>query len=148
MATGWRRWPPPRRNLRDRLACTEVEEIDYFNAPIRGRAATGGVSCAVGTARLHIFARAPLGDVDDESIAYGYRQGGSLENIDRLVGTGDVGSPECQAWMLVAESWFILADRETALADAEEVLGGGAIRSIAPVSPPASYDPPGCRTAA
>lgn len=45
----------------DRLGCTAVEEIDYFNAPIRGRAATGGVRCAVGTARLHIFDRAPLG---------------------------------------------------------------------------------------
>lgn len=89
----------------------------------------------------------PWGDVDDESKGYAYRQGGSLENIDRLVGTGEVGQPECQAWMLVAESWFILADEETALADAEDVLGG-AIRSIAPVSPPASYDPPGCRTEA
>lgn len=129
--------------IAERLGCTEnLEEVDYFNAPIRGAAATRGLRCFTDTGdQLHIFERASLGDGRTDQ-PYAYAQGGSLENIDRLIGTGE-SRPGCVSWTLIGDSWFLLSDnQDTLLAAAEEL--NGEVRPVQPASPPASYLAPGC----
>jgi hypothetical protein len=74
--------------------------------------------------------------------ASGHLMGGAMENIDRLVGSGE-SSTTCPAWVLVGETWFIVADDEAALDSAEQSLGGS-VRTVEPASPPFSYAVPGC----
>ncbi|HEV2808983.1 MAG TPA: hypothetical protein VGV93_01125 [Acidimicrobiales bacterium] len=124
------------------LGCMDTQEIDYFNAPIRGSAATEGISCEIEDAVVHVFERAELGDLDSDE-PYAYAQGGWDENIARLLGTGETGPPGCRSWVLVAKDWFVVSDNEDLLAELRDESGNPA-RSITPASPPASYDPPGC----
>lgn len=114
------------------LDCGDVRELAFENAPISGRAATGGVACSIGDSEVHIFDRAPLGAGD------GGARGGRLGNIDRLVGTSGTG---CLS-LLVGPTWFILANEEQILTGAESTLGG-AERAIVRATPPASYVGPG-----
>lgn len=125
------------------LGCMDTQEISYFNAPIRGAAATEGISCETEDAVVHVFERAEVGDLDDSDEAYAFAQGGSDENVARLLGTGETGPPGCRSWVLVTEDWFVVSDNEDLLAALRDKSGDPA-RSVAPASPPASYVPPGC----
>lgn len=125
------------------LGCVDTQEIGYFNAPIRGAAATKGISCATEDAVVHVFDRAEIGDLDDSDEAYAFAQGGSDENVARLLGTGETGPPGCRSWVLVTEDWFVVSDNEDLLAALRDSSDDPA-RSVAPASPPASYVPPGC----
>ena len=98
------------------LDCAGVDVLDSMDAPVRGGASTGGIACTIGPDEVHIFLRAPIGDGDDANKSYADAQGGSLENIDRLVGTGD--SQPCLS-LLVGRDWFILANNEETLRKAE-----------------------------
>lgn len=136
---------PRRQGLADleelagELGCDRVEPLDPMDAPIRGGASTGGIECLVGPDEVHIFVRAPIGDGDDSDTSYADAQGGSLENIDRLVGTGD---PRPCLSLLVGRDWFILANDEELLRSAEDSIGG-VERPILRATPPASYVGPG-----
>lgn len=140
---------PRRQSLGDleelaaELDCATVDLLDSMDAPIRGGASTGGISCLVGPDEVHILLRAPIGDGDDSNKSYADAQGGSLENIDRLVGTGD---PQPCLSMLVGRDWFILANNEEILRKAESRIGG-VERPIVRATPPASYvGPGGCQS--
>jgi hypothetical protein len=63
----------------DAAGCANITELDSMIAPIRGRAATRGISCDLDGEGVHIFARAPI----DESSGVGFNQGGTLDNIRR-----------------------------------------------------------------
>ena len=131
-------------DLAAELGCGGVRELDHLDGPIRGGAATRGVACAIGPDEAHIFQRAPLGDLDP-SKSYADRQGGSLENIDRLVGTG--ATAPCLS-LLVGRDWFILANDDGILRKVERSIGG-VERSIVRATPPASYvGPGGCQATA
>ena len=126
------------------LDCEGIEEIHQLNAPIRGGAAVRGISCRTGTVGVHIFERAPVGDLDDPDESYASAQGGSFENIDRLLGTG-VDDARCRAWALIGDTWFVVASDEALLTDAAESLDGD-VRPVTVVSPSASYEVPGGET--
>jgi hypothetical protein len=98
--------------------CANVTELDSMIAPIRGTAATRGISCDLDGEIVHIFARAPI----DYPSAVGLRQGGTLDNIRRLLGAGD---SSCSLALLVSD----------------EVLSGLGIPGEPPirVSPTVSY---------
>jgi hypothetical protein len=56
--------------LADAAGCANIIELDPEIAPIRGQAATRGISCDLDGEVVHIFARAPIGDTS----AVGLRQ--------------------------------------------------------------------------
>ena len=119
------------RETADKIGCEIVQEVAYEALPIRGGAAVRGVTCTIGDATLDVFERSS-------------GTGGSLENIDKRVGTRPDEQGAC-GWLLVGESWFIVTNSRPAAVDAGEVLGG-AVREILPVSPFVSYEVPGgCR---
>jgi len=87
--------------------------------------------CELAEGAVHIFERAPLGNgavVSD--------QGGSLENIDRVLQTGQVWA-NCDIAVLVTEDLFIVGATES-MSEVEDQLGR-AVRPVAPVSPTISY---------
>jgi hypothetical protein len=111
----------------DATGCTSITELDSMIAPIRGAAATRGISCDLDGQVVHIFARASIGDPS----AVGRRQGGTIENIHLSLGAGD--SP-CSLALLVSDDLFIIADSDDVLSDLG-VPGEPPIR----VSPTVSY---------
>jgi hypothetical protein len=122
-----------------RIGCTVEREIDALEAPIRGGAASRGIACAKGDVEVHVFERAPVGDLDDSDESYASAQGGTLENIDRLLGTHPTTG--C-AWLAVGGSWFLLSpDRRIAQAAGKQL--GSQVREPQRTTPPASYQPPG-----
>ena len=127
---------PTAREVAAALDCAITLDLDYFNAPIRGGSAVGGVACATAEGgELHIFDRAPIRD------GQGAAQGGTLSNIDRNVGTSDDDPAGCLA-VLVGPSWFVVANEDRVLDEAAEVLGGSE-RPIRRGGPPVSYPGPG-----
>ena len=111
----------------DAAGCSNVTALDSMIAPIRGRGATRGISGDLDGEVVHIFARAPIGDPS----AVGFGQGGTLDNIRRLLGSGD---SSCSLALLVSNDLFIVASSEDVLADLG-VQGEPLIR----VSPTFSY---------
>ena len=111
----------------DAAGCANVTELDSMIAPIRGKAATRGISCDLDGEVVHIFARAPI----DEPSAVGLRQGGTLDNIRRLLGAGD---SSCSLALLVSDDLFIVASSDDVLSDLG-IPGEPPIR----VSPTVSY---------
>jgi hypothetical protein len=107
--------------------CANITELDPEIAPIRGRAATRGISCDLDGEVVHIFARAPIGDTS----AVGLRQGGTLDNIRRLLGAGD---SSCSLALLVSDDLFIVASSDDVLSDLR-IPGEPPVR----VSPTVSY---------
>ena len=115
------------------LDCEVVQEIYYEAYPRRGGAAVRGVTCTIGDATVDIFQRSR-------------GEGGSLENIDHVVGTVREEQDAC-AWLLVGESWFLVTNTREVAVEAERTLRGVA-REILPASPYISYEVPGgCRPA-
>lgn len=129
----------------DALGCESVEDIfGYEAAPIRGLAATRGVTCVVGDAEVDVFDRAPVGDLDDSDESFASAQGGSDENVSRLLGLG-VSDASCVSWGLVEDEWFVVSDSEQLLRDLRTDVDDGS-GEVVVMSPPASYAPPGvCR---
>lgn len=143
------------------LACQKTAVIDPMEAPTRGRAATSGVACQVDGAEVHVFARAPINEVDEAlepctTVASptnspttacaepgSFARGGTMGRIAFLVGIGLDGAPECAMWILVADGWFVLADDQDVLTSLEAEVGGDT-EPIVPAAPPASYPGPGC----
>jgi hypothetical protein len=111
----------------DATGCANITELDSMIAPIRGKAATRGISCDLDGEVVHIFARAPI----DDPSAVGLRQGGTLDNIRRLLGAGD---SSCSLALLVSDDLFIVASSDDVLSDLG-VPGEPPIR----VSPTVSY---------
>ena len=111
----------------DATGCANVTELDSMIAPIRGKAATRGISCDLDGEVVHIFARAPIDDLS----GMGFRQGGTLDNIRRLLGAGD---SSCSLALLVSDDLFIVASSDDVLSDLG-VPGESPIR----VSPTVSY---------
>src|SRR4029450_6208691 len=100
----------PPEALAGAAGCTNITELDPEIAPIRGQAATRGISCDLDGEVVHIFARAPIGDPS----AVGPRQGGTLDNIRRLLGAGD---SSCSLALLVSDDLFIVASSDDVLSD-------------------------------
>jgi hypothetical protein len=113
--------------LADAAGCANITDLDPEIAPIRGKAATRGISCDLDDEIVHIFARAPIGDTS----AVGLSQGGTLDNIRRLLGAGD---SSCSLALLVTDDLFIVASGNDVLSDLG-VPGEPPIR----VSPTVSY---------
>jgi hypothetical protein len=113
--------------LADAAGCANITELDAEIAPIRGKAATRGISCDLDGEVVHIFARAPIGD----SSAVGLRPGGTLDNIRRLLGAGD---SSCSLALLVSDDLFIVASSDDVLSDLG-IPGEPPVR----VSPTVSY---------
>lgn len=113
--------------LADAAGCANITELDPQIAPIRGRAATRGISCDLDGEVVHIFARAPI----DDPPGVGSRQGGTLDNIRRLLGAGDAS---CSLALLVSDNLLIVASSDDVLSDLG-VPGEPPIR----VSPTVSY---------
>jgi hypothetical protein len=111
--------------LADAAGCANITELDPEIAPIRGKAATRGISCDLDDEIVHIFARAPIGDTS----AVGLSQGGTLDNIRRLLGAGD---SSCSLALLVSDDLFIVASGNDVLSDLG-VPGEPPIR-VSPVS--------------
>ena len=111
----------------DAARCANITELDSMIAPIRGRAATRGISCDLDGEVLHIFARAPI----DDPSGVGFRQGGTLDNIRRLLGAGD---SSCSLALLVSDDLFIVASSDDVLSS----LGAAGEPPIR-VSPTVSY---------
>jgi hypothetical protein len=99
-------------SLADTLGCEDVSELDGMLAPIRGNAATSGLRCTVDGEVLHIFARAPIGNAS----AHGREQGGTVENIRRLVGAVTV-DPTCEPAVLISDDLFVVGSTTDQLAD-------------------------------
>jgi hypothetical protein len=132
---------PTVEDLTQLAGCEGIRRFDALPAPgpIRGGAATEGAACTVEGIEAHLFVRAsteppPPGSLD-------FPEGGTVENIDRVVGTGVDGG--CRSWVAVGETWFALAEERDVLERIAEALGG-AVREVLPTGPPASYGPPGC----
>lgn len=85
-------------SLAESLGCGDVSELDPMLAPIRGRGATRGISCEIDGETIHVFARAPIGDPN----AVGWGQGGTDENIRRLLGA-DAVDPSCKLAVLISD---------------------------------------------
>jgi hypothetical protein len=115
--------------LAESLGCEDVSELDSMLAPIRGRGATSGLSCEIDGETVHIFARAPIGDPS----AVGWEQGGTEENIRRLLGADGVDST-CELAVLISGDVFVVGASADRLAD----LGVPGEEPI-PVSPTVSY---------
>jgi hypothetical protein len=94
----------------DATECANITELDPMIAPIRGKAATRGIRCDIDGEVAHIFARAPIGDPS----ASGFEQGGTLDNIHRLLGAGD---STCSLALLVNDDLFIVASSDDVLSD-------------------------------
>ena len=133
----------PPEDLADLLGCTGVEPYGGYDAIDRGGASMNGITCTAGTVSVQIFERAPLGDGDTSDEPYASAEGGSVENINRLVGGGQVGPPGCLGWLLIGETWFLVADDEAFLERAAETLGG-VEQAVQPAYTFLSYELPGC----
>jgi hypothetical protein len=116
-------------SLGESLGCENVSELDSMLAPIRGRGATTGISCEIDGETIHIFARAPIEDLS----AVGWGQGGTVENIRRLLGA-DAVDPSCELAVLIGDDVFVVGSTADQLAD----LGVPGEEPI-PVSPTVSY---------
>lgn len=115
--------------LAESLGCEDVSELHSMFAPIRGAAATSGISCTIEDEAIHIFARAPI----EDSTATGFEQGGTVENIRRLLEANAV-DPGCELAALISDHVFVVgttADQLTSLG----IPGDEPIR----VSPTVSY---------
>jgi hypothetical protein len=116
-------------SLAESIGCDDVSELDQMIAPIRGKGASSGLGCEIDGGTIHIFARAPIEDPS----AVGWGQGGTVENIRRLLG-GDAADPACELAGLITDDVFVVgttADQLTALGvPGEEPI---------PVSPTVSY---------
>jgi hypothetical protein len=108
----------------DAAGCGDITELDPEIAPIRGGAATGGISCDLEGEVVHIFARAHF---DDSS----GMEGGTLDNIRRLLGTGDAS---CSLVLLLGDDLFVVASSDDVQSDMG-IPGEPPIR----VSPTVSY---------
>lgn len=131
--------PDPPRTLDEvvtRADCTDVEELDELIAPIRGRAATAGIECTSDGARFHVFQRAPEGDPSDPTPAS--REGGSLENIRRLLGV-ESSSGGCTAYLAVTDDIFVLAETDAQLENFAGRVDISYDPPATPATPPASY---------
>jgi len=115
--------------LAESLRCEGVSELDSMIAPIRGDAATSGISCTIADEAIHIFARAPIGDPS----AVGWEQGGTEENIRRLLEANFV-DPDCELAALISDHAFVVGTTEDQLTG----LGIPGDEPI-PVSPRTSY---------
>lgn len=135
---------PTDTELADAIGCSTTLDFGVDQpmvAPLRGEAASDGVACTLDGTEVHLFVRAPIGDLDDSDESYASAQGGSVENIDRLVGTGEDAG--CASWVAIGETWFALASDPDVLSSIADELGGS-VREIVPAAPPASYVSPGC----
>lgn len=130
------------KQLATALGCTGATALEYENSPIRGAAALSGVACSLGTAELHVFQRHPLGDSERKDIAPAWRDGGTVENIKRLVGAGNT-TQGCSAFLLIGDEWFVTSSNRDALDDVRDKLGGE-VEPIVQATTPASYVLPGC----
>lgn len=117
------------KSVAESVGCENVSELDSMVAPIRGNAATGGLSCEIDGETVHIFARAPIGDTS----APGWTQGGTVENIRRLLGA-DAVDPTCELALLISDDVFVVGSSADQLTD----LGVPGEEPI-PVSPTVSY---------
>jgi hypothetical protein len=115
--------------LAESLGCADISELDPMIAPIRGDAATSGISCTIDDEAIHIFARAPIGD----SSGTGFEQGGTVENIRRLLEANFV-DPDCELAALISDHVFVVGTT----ADQLTRLGIPGDEPI-PVSPMTSY---------
>lgn len=115
--------------MAETVGCDRASELDPMLAPIRGNAATRGLSCEVDGEIVHIFARAPIGD----TAGAGFTQGGTVENIRRLLGADHVQAT-CELATLISDDVFVVGSSAELLADLG--LPGEA---PSPVSPTVSY---------
>lgn len=115
--------------MAESLGCEDVSELHSMLAPIRGRAATSGLSCEMDGDTVHIFARAPIGDTS----GVGWQQGGTEENIRRLL-AADAVDPDCELAVLISDHVFVVGTTADQLTD----LGVPGHEPI-PVSPTVSY---------
>jgi hypothetical protein len=115
--------------LAESLGCENVSELHSMLAPIRGRAASSGLSCEIDGYTVHIFARSPIGDPS----AVGWEQGGTEENIRRVL-AGDAVDPDCELAVLISDHVFVVGTTADQLKD----LGVPGDEPI-PVSPTVSY---------
>lgn len=123
--------------LADDIGCTEVQRIEYLDSPMRFGAASEGVDCQLRDIELQVFVRAPAGDKDDPM--YARSEGGSLENIDRTLRPNDDGCTR----VVIGDGWFVVGNSDPVLRVVAKRLGGS-VRPVEPITPPASYYPPGC----
>lgn len=123
------------------IGCTKTVEMDDLVAPIRGGAATAGVACDMPSGSLHLFARAPKGDPDQQ----GAGMRGLTENIDRVLMTTDAPDPTCPAEVVIGDSYFAVSDVPDSLAVLERIAGH-VERSASPAAPMTSYLAPPCHT--
>lgn len=123
------------------IGCTKTVKIDELVSPIRGGAATAGVACEMPSGSLHLFARAPKGDSDQE----GAGMRGLTANIDRVLMTTDAPDPVCPAEVVIGASYFAVSDIPDSLAVLERIAGH-VERSASPTAPMTSYLAPPCHT--
>jgi hypothetical protein len=118
--------------IAESTGCGHVSELDSMVSPIRGMAATRGIRCDIDGEVLHVFARAPRGDPAAGS--YAAQQGGSLENIYRTLGGGELAQSSCSVALLVSDHVLVLGRSEAVLSGLG-IPGEGPV----PVSPTVSY---------
>ena len=119
----------------DRVECADIADLDPMIAPIRGQAATRGISCTVAGEVVHAFDRAPPGDPSAGS--YAAQQGGSVENIRRLVGA-EQPDPGCDVHLVISDELFLLGGSRDLMLDLAE-SADLSVEPVVPASPTVSY---------
>ena len=123
------------KEFADRVECADIADLDPTIAPIRGQAATRGISCTADGEVVHAFDRAPPGD--PSAGRYAAQQGGSVENIRRLVGA-EQPDPGCDVHLLISDELFLLGgsrDLMLELAESADL----SVEPVVPASPTVSY---------
>ena len=121
--------------MADLVGCADARDLASDIFPLRGLAATDGVSCLLDGDVVHLFERAPAGD--NNSNVYARHEGGSVENVRRTVGAGS-GTPGCDVRLAIGERWFALAASVDTLDDVARALDG-TVEPIEQATPTVSY---------
>lgn len=122
------------RKIAAAIGCTDTAELSDLLSPIRGGAATSGLACVAAEGGVHLFARSQEG----ERGAEGSEKGGTIGNIDRLMGTEYERDPKCRVDVLVGEGYFAVSDTP-AMLDAIARIAGHVERGLTAATPTVSY---------